>query len=70
MTAIERWGEALPANAEERAAALWSFAYCFTLLAGYYVLRPVTSRTLRGAAIQIAIAETRQQPMISRKASR
>ena len=25
MTAIERWGEALPANAEERAAALWSF---------------------------------------------
>ena len=41
MTAIERWGEALPANAEERAAALWSFAYFFTLLAGYYVLRPL-----------------------------
>jgi AAA family ATP:ADP antiporter len=25
----------------ERAAALWSFAYFFTLLAGYYVLRPL-----------------------------
>ena len=37
-----RWGEwALPATPEERAAALWSFAYFFTLLAGYYVLRPL-----------------------------
>src|SRR5215471_11267620 len=31
----------LPASAREREAALWSFAYFFTLLAGYYVLRPV-----------------------------
>jgi ATP:ADP antiporter, AAA family len=37
-----RWlGQALPATAEERAAALWSFGYFFTLLAGYYVLRPL-----------------------------
>ena len=42
MTALERWrGQALPATAEERAAALWSFAYFFMLLAGYYVLRPL-----------------------------
>jgi ATP:ADP antiporter, AAA family len=41
MTLVERWREALPASAEERAAALWSFAYFFTLLAGYYVLRPL-----------------------------
>jgi ATP:ADP antiporter, AAA family len=32
---------AVPATAQERAAALWSFAYFFTLLAGYYVLRPL-----------------------------
>lgn len=32
---------AVPATPEERAAALWSFAYFFTLLAGYYVLRPL-----------------------------
>ena len=31
----------VPANARERQAALWSFAYFFTLLAGYYVLRPL-----------------------------
>jgi len=35
MTAVERWRAALPASSEERAAALWSFAYFFTLLAGY-----------------------------------
>jgi ATP:ADP antiporter, AAA family len=29
----------MPATSEERAAALWSFFYFFTLLAGYYVLR-------------------------------
>jgi AAA family ATP:ADP antiporter len=34
-----RW--ALPATPSERSAALWSFAYFFTLLAGYYVLRPL-----------------------------
>ncbi|HLX28751.1 MAG TPA: MFS transporter [Casimicrobiaceae bacterium] len=39
---LSRWRHwALPATAEERAAALWSFAYFFTLLAGYYVLRPL-----------------------------
>ena len=37
-----RWGRrTLPATPAERSAALWSFAYFFTLLAGYYVLRPV-----------------------------
>ena len=33
--------QAVPATPQERAAALWSFAYFFTLLAGYYVLRPL-----------------------------
>jgi AAA family ATP:ADP antiporter len=32
---------AMPATTQERSAALWSFAYFFTLLAGYYVLRPL-----------------------------
>ena len=32
---------AVPGTARERATALWSFAYFFTLLAGYYVLRPL-----------------------------
>src|SRR5271156_3558470 len=42
MTALQRWlGWAVPATPEERAAALWSFGYFFTLLAGYYVLRPL-----------------------------
>ena len=37
-----RWlWRAVPATPEERAAALWSVAYFFTLLAGYYVLRPL-----------------------------
>jgi ATP:ADP antiporter, AAA family len=31
----------MPATRGERAAALWSFAYFFALLAGYYVLRPL-----------------------------
>jgi AAA family ATP:ADP antiporter len=35
------WRRAVPATPRERAAALWSFAYFFTLLAGYYVLRPL-----------------------------
>jgi AAA family ATP:ADP antiporter len=39
---LRGWGRfALPATPAERAAALWSFAYFFTLLAGYYVLRPL-----------------------------
>src|ERR1700720_500897 len=42
MTALTSWLQrAVPATARERSAALWSFAYFFTLLAGYYVLRPV-----------------------------
>src|SRR5690349_11736596 len=42
MKAVQRWGSwAMPATPQERAAALWSFAYFFTLLAGYYVLRPL-----------------------------
>jgi len=42
MTPLQRWlGWAIPATPHERAAALWSFAYFFTLLAGYYVLRPL-----------------------------
>jgi ATP:ADP antiporter, AAA family len=39
---LYRWlGQAVPATAQERTAALWSFGYFFTLLAGYYVLRPL-----------------------------
>ncbi|HML08602.1 MAG TPA: MFS transporter [Xanthobacteraceae bacterium] len=42
MNALRRWvGWAVPATPQERAATLWSFAYFFTLLAGYYVLRPL-----------------------------
>lgn len=42
MTLIKRslqW--ALPATPAERVVALWAFGYFFTLLAGYYVLRPL-----------------------------
>ena len=39
---LQRWiAAAVPATPAERGAALWSFAYFFTLLAGYYVLRPL-----------------------------
>jgi AAA family ATP:ADP antiporter len=42
MTMLERWlARLMPATPQERAAALWSFAYFFALLAGYYVLRPL-----------------------------
>jgi AAA family ATP:ADP antiporter len=41
MTVLQRWlGWTMPATPVERAAAFWSFAYFFMLLAGYYVLRP------------------------------
>jgi len=41
-SALQRWvGWAVPATPQELAAALWSFGYFFTLLAGYYVLRPL-----------------------------
>jgi ATP:ADP antiporter, AAA family len=40
--ALVGWLERMvPATAQERGAALWSFAYFFALLAGYYVLRPL-----------------------------
>ncbi len=42
LGSLRRWiAQAVPATAQERTAALWSFAYFFTLLAGYYVLRPL-----------------------------
>ena len=41
MTLLQRIIKAVPATPQERAAALWSFGYFFTLLAGYYVLRPL-----------------------------
>jgi AAA family ATP:ADP antiporter len=42
MSWSERWlKRVMPATPQERAAALWSFAYFFALLAGYYVLRPL-----------------------------
>lgn len=42
MTPFERsLRRVVPATDKERSAALWSFAYFFTLLAGYYVLRPL-----------------------------
>jgi AAA family ATP:ADP antiporter len=42
LAALWRWAEqAVPATPQERGAALWSFAYFFTLLAGYYVFRPL-----------------------------
>src|SRR5438552_15858869 len=42
MTVLTSWFQrAVPATAPERAAAVWSFAYFFALLAGYYVLRPL-----------------------------
>jgi AAA family ATP:ADP antiporter len=42
MNWFESWlRRVVPATPQERAAALWSFAYFFALLAGYYVLRPL-----------------------------
>ncbi len=42
MSTLDRWlDRVMPATRGERAAALWSFAYFFALLAGYYVLRPL-----------------------------
>ena len=41
-TALVGWLQrTVPGTARERGSALWSFAYFFTLLAGYYVLRPL-----------------------------
>jgi len=40
--ALHRWvARAVPVTAAELSALLWSFAYFFSLLAGYYVLRPL-----------------------------
>src|SRR5215472_7628588 len=42
VASLRRWAaRTVPATPQERAAALWSFAYFFALLAGYYVLRPL-----------------------------
>ena len=42
MKWLQYWlRRAVPATPQERVAVLWSFAYFFTLLAGYYVLRPL-----------------------------
>src|SRR5262245_14126036 len=42
MNFLERWpGRLLQAPPQEPEGALWSFAYFFALLAGYYVLRPL-----------------------------
>jgi ATP:ADP antiporter, AAA family len=41
MALLSRIGRVVPATPQERLAALWSFAYFFALLAGYYVLRPL-----------------------------
>src|SRR5512139_3218226 len=42
MNSVELWlRRVIPAMPQESAAALWSFAYFFTLLAAYYVLRPL-----------------------------
>ena len=41
MALLSRLERVVPATPQERAAALWSFGYFFTLLAGYYVLRPL-----------------------------
>ena len=42
MTGIGGWlARAVPATPAERHAAFWSFAYFFSLLAAYYVLRPL-----------------------------
>jgi AAA family ATP:ADP antiporter len=42
IASLQRWtARAVPATPSERSAALWSFAYFFTLFAGYYVLRPL-----------------------------
>ena len=41
-TAVGSWlRRTVPPTERERSTALWSFAYFFTLLAGYYVLRPL-----------------------------
>ncbi len=42
MIGLQHWlRRAVPATPAELAATLWSFAYFFALLAGYYVLRPL-----------------------------
>ena len=51
-SARERISKLLPATASERAAALWSFGYFFTLLAGYYVLRPLRDQSAIAGGIK------------------
>ncbi|MBV9890674.1 MAG: MFS transporter, partial [Rhizobacter sp.] len=53
MTALAtRLAALLPATAGERRAALWSFAYFFSLLAAYYVLRPLRDQMAIAGGVQ------------------
>ena len=51
-SARQRISKLIPATAAELAAALWSFAYFFTLLAGYYVLRPLRDQSAIAGGIK------------------
>jgi AAA family ATP:ADP antiporter len=51
-SARQRISKLLPASGSELAAALWSFAYFFTLLAGYYVLRPIRDQSAIAGGIK------------------
>ena len=46
------WRGLMPATPAERRAALWSFAYFFALLAGYYVLRPLRDQSAIAGGIK------------------
>ena len=48
----------------ELRALLWSFAYFFSLLAGYYVLRPLFSRVPGVGTIQVQATDTREVSVI------
>src|SRR5262249_6664514 len=56
MNFLQRWlGRIMPATPHERAAALWSFAYFFALLAGYYVLRPLRDQMGIAGGVKILL---------------
>lgn len=52
-SARQRIAKLLPATPGELAAALWSFAYFFTLLAGYYVLRPLRDQSAIAGGVKV-----------------
>jgi ATP:ADP antiporter, AAA family len=67
VTSLQRWiTKAVPATPHERAAALWSFGYFFTLLAGYYVLRPLRDQMgiAGGVRDQMGIAGAPKMPSL------